>query len=201
MINLYRTGASSIPFGAVPARPTIDKIIMAHNKSASQFGINRTVGGIESLPGHCVVLHKKELVCAEPRIVCPRTVALGLAAISGVIYVETLSVGNGFQKIVIGYSINPSISLNTSGLKADEVTVINPDTCDWRTAAPTNQMNHTGPGRPCAFFKSETSGSGETGAEDVDVVIITIVVAVAMPRANPTHILCHSQLTFTIHSL
>src|ERR1700720_2738340 len=145
MINLYRTGAPTIPFGAVPARPTIDKIIVAHNKSASHFGVSRTVGCIESLSGHCVVLHKEELVCAEPRIVSPRTVALRLAAISACIYVETLSIANGLQKIVIGYSINPSISLNTSALKPDKVTVVNPNIGSWRSAAATNQMNHTGP--------------------------------------------------------
>src|SRR5438067_11082563 len=112
VINLDGTGASTIPFGAVPAGPTIDKIVITHNKSSSQFGVNRTIGWIESLSSHRVILDKEELLCAEPGIICPATVAEQLATVGCRVEEKTLAVSLGLDEIVIGHAIEPAVGLN-----------------------------------------------------------------------------------------
>src|SRR6476646_6700204 len=85
---------------------------------------NRAKGSTR--PGKCVILYEKELLCAKPRIISPRPIAIVLVAPGLMANEKWMTVPRNLHHVMIRNSVNPTVNGKQYINRCCDMTMIHP---------------------------------------------------------------------------
>src|SRR5207253_5823164 len=100
---------------------------MANYPTSALKRITNPANG-SACPGKCVILYEKELLCAKPRIISPRPIAIVLVAPDLMANEKWMSVPRNLHHVMIRHSVNPTVNAKQYSIinRCCDMTMIHP---------------------------------------------------------------------------